>query len=215
MTIEIFKAVNESGDMLYVSDDKYDVIDYIKKHPGCRCEQGYGAYNRTKGEWVLLADATKKAKGRPSNEAYYRARQLNNLNCCDNADSVRVVQNKSNIADIECFLMDILEEYGDTAELSKVYHFFHTTEGRTRRAGILEQLGRMLNSGLFQSEEHIIKTVNSCIYAYECGLDCKMIEKLLRKKRLEAVKAKKAGIETSENYFLIVDSTNQKRDAGQ
>lgn len=67
--------------------------------------------------------------------------------------------------------------------------FFDTqTYENYKCKGVLEQLGRMLEAGLFKTGEQFIGQTEDCIKAYYQGMSSKEIERRLRQARLERVK---------------------------
>ena len=64
-----------------------------------------------------------------------------------------------------------------------LYLFFHSNEGKLKRIGMAEQLGRMISEGIL-TEEQALELAEECMKAYENGTTAKEIEKALRRKRL-------------------------------
>lgn len=122
-----------------------------------------------------MVAATKKKRGRPKRALYAYNLQLRNENNEDRSD--RATQNDCHVEAVECLLME-----NDRYDL---YQFFLSAEGRTIRRGILEQLGRMLDAGMFANDDSLFRLIEACIEAYNMGLPCKHIEKCLRAFRLE------------------------------
>lgn len=123
-----------------------------------------------------MVAATKNKRGRPKRELYEHNLYLRNI---DNEPySDRAIQNRTHVETVECFLMD--------AGQDDIYSFFINKDGITRRRGILEQVGRMMDAGLFKSDRDVIKLLDACITAYCRGLSCKQIEKRLRELRKAA-----------------------------
>lgn len=119
--------------------------------------------------------ATKNRRGRPARDIYKHRLELSILN--NDPLSPRAVQNDVHRENIECLLME-LDRYD-------IQSFFLDSNGCTRRKGILEQVGRMADAGLFSADNDILIMLELCIKAYNMGLSCKDIEKRLRRLRLE------------------------------
>lgn len=118
--------------------------------------------------------ATKNKRGRPAREIYAYSLHLRNIN--DEPLSDRAAQNRVHIENIECLLMDL--------ERHDILAFFLDSNGNIRFKGILEQVGRMDDAGLFKTDDDIILLLEMCVAAYLKGATCKAIEKRLRQLRL-------------------------------
>lgn len=118
--------------------------------------------------------ATKNKRGRPKKDAYQYRLQLRNNN--DESLSDRGAQNTYYAEEITCILME--------HERFDLESFFMTGDGLIKRKGILEQLGRMLDVGLFTTYDALFMLIEDCIKAYGKGLSSKAIERRLRAYRM-------------------------------
>lgn len=119
---------------------------------------------------TFLEAATKNKRGRPKKDAYQYRLRLRNEN--DEQLSDRGIQNTYYAEEIDSLLM----EY----ERIDLQSFFLTGDGLMKRKGILEQLGRMMDAGLFDTEDALFSLIEDCITAYNMGLTSKAIERRLR-----------------------------------
>lgn len=122
--------------------------------------------------------ATKNRRGRPIKEEYKEAYRLANMGDEDYAGrSLRTIRT---IEAAEPFIGAI---FRNDDKFGNMYHFFHSKEGRLKKTGIAEQLGRMISENLI-TEQRAFDIADDVITAYESGISVKTIERNLRRMRL-------------------------------
>ena len=120
--------------------------------------------------------ATKKKRGRPIKEENAFAYKI--ALDGDEHYAGRSMRTIRSIAAAEPFTLCLI----DAAD-PVLYLFFHSNEGKLKRIGMAEQLGRMISEGIL-TEEQALELAEECMKAYENGTTAKEIEKALRRKRL-------------------------------